>query len=254
VTALGVAIVTAVVSAVLGGAATYFAARRDLQLKFDDSLRDLRIGAYKDLWQKLELLAKYGRPNPLAKSEAQGLRDDLRNWYFRTGGLVLSTQTRQDYFALLDALELVIVASDKTVGGRDDEFLRVLGSRLRTAMTRDVGTRRTFVFRGDEERDPSPIKSGTYVEQGGTARLVVSATRRLDFRRRPRFELPYAGQGLSWDAARRELVARVPAQGKEAEDRLFILEGEQIVEGPKGWERGEERRRGASRIWERNDD
>jgi len=147
VTALVASIVTAVVAAVLGGAATYFTARRDLQLKFDASLRDLRIDAYKELWKELEKLAKYGRPDPLSKAEAQQLRGNLRTWYFHTGGLVLSTQTRQDYFTLLDGLEVVITGSDNILGDEDDEFLRLLGSRLRTAMTRDVGTRRTGVDR-----------------------------------------------------------------------------------------------------------
>lgn len=264
-TALVVAIVVAVVSAVLGGIGTYFAARRDLQLKFDASLRDLRIEAYKALWKELELLAKYGRPDLLSKSEAQQLRGTLRTWYFQTGGLVLSTQTRQDYFALLDGLEIVIAGSDNILGEEDDEFLRVLGSRLRTAMTRDVGTRRTFVFRGDVERDVPRFESRTYVERGGTARLIVSSKRRLNVKPslkffaalrsdEPELELPYAAQRIKWDAARRELFIRAAAEGRDPEERLFLLEEGRIVEGPKGWERGDAQRRGTSKIWQQSDD
>ena len=47
-------LVSAVVAAVLAGIGAYVAARRDLLLKFDASLRDLRIEAYKELWKKLE--------------------------------------------------------------------------------------------------------------------------------------------------------------------------------------------------------
>ncbi len=262
-TALVVAIVTAVVSAVLGGLGTYFAARRDLQLKFDASLRDLRVDAYKALWKELGVLAKYGRPDPLSKSEAQQLRGTLGTWYFQTGGLVLSTQTRQDYFALLDGLEVVIAASGNILCLDDDEFLRVLGSRLRTAMTRDVGTRRTFVFRGDPERDNPRVEAGTYL--AGTARLNVSSKRRLNVKPKLRFfaalrsdkpeiRLPYEAQCLHWDAARRELLVRVTAESGGPEERVFMLEEGRIVEGPKGWGRSDGRRRSTSRIWKQDAD
>jgi hypothetical protein len=263
---LGAAIVTAVVAAVLGGVATYFTARRDLQLKFDASLRDLRIDAYTKLWKELEKLAKYGRPDPLSKGEAQQLRDNLRDWYFNTGGLVLSTQTRQDYFTLLDALEVVIDGSDNIFGDEDDEFLRVLGSRLRTAMTRDVGTRRTFVFRGDAERDRSLLETRTYVQEGGTARLVLTSRRRFKLARpfkavaalfsdepELELELPYDAKRLSSDAARRQLAVRVAAGDWDPAERLFLIEEGLIVEGPKGWLRGETRPRQKSKIWKQDD-
>jgi hypothetical protein len=270
VTTVGISIITAVVTAVLAVAGTYLTTRRDLQLKFDESLRDLRVGAYKELWQHLGQLAKYGRPEALSKSQAQTLRDSLRTWYFHTGGLVLSSSTRQDYFTMLDGLELVIGRPENIISDQDDEFLRILGSRLRTAMTRDVGTRRTFIFRGDPEREEPPLHKRTYLEDGGSRTLEISPKRRLNLAQLIRFPPRVIASGKpdlrmtnakllrwDWDPARRALTVRVaagPGDG-DVEERLFLLEDKDryIVDGPKGWGRGEAVRRAQSVIWREHD-
>ncbi len=156
---LSVSLVTALVGAVLASIGTYVAARRDLQLKFDDSLRDLRITRYEQLWKELKPLAKYGRPTALSHEQIADLIAAVTTWYFDTGGLVLSSEAREDYFALQDGLEFALARPPDELNADDDEFLRVLASRLRTAMTRDVGTRRTFIFRGDPEREEPPIET-----------------------------------------------------------------------------------------------
>jgi hypothetical protein len=260
VTTFVVSLITAFVSAVLASAGTYLAARHDLQLKFDASLRDLRIAAYKDLWRTLETLAKYGRRDSLLKDQAQTLLSELKTWYFETGGLVLSRDARRDYFALLDGLEVVIAGAEDTLSAADDEYLRVLGSRLRTALTRDVGTRRTFVFRGDPEREEPRLERSIYFELGGARELTLSPKSRLRIARRlgrswrflvaeePEIELDGADKGR-WDGARRALTMRVSAAEGTAEERIFLLEDEQIVEGPKGWRRDEAVRRRPSAIW-----
>lgn len=270
VTTVGISIITAVVTAILAVSGTYLTTRRDLQAKFDESLRDLRIGAYKELWERLGTLAKYGRPETLSVSQAQTLRDSLRTWYFYTGGLVLSSSTRQDYFTMLDGLELVVGRHENIISDQDDEFLRVLGSRLRTAMTRDVGTRRTFIFRGDPEREELPLHKRTYLEDGGSRTLVISPRRHLNLAHLIRFpprviisgkpELAMANAKLlrwDWDPARRALtvlIARGPDDG-DAEERLFLLEDKDrcIVDGPKGWSRGEAVLRAQSVIWREYD-
>lgn len=269
-TTVGISIITAVVTAVLAVAGTYLTTRRDLQLKFDESLRDLRIGAYKELWEHLGKLAKYGRPEALSKSQAQTLRDDLSTWYFHTGGLVLSSSTRQDYFSLLDGLELVIGRHENIISGQDDEFLRILGSRLRTAMTRDVGTRRTYIFRGDPEREEPRLHKRTYREEGGERTLEISPKRRLNLAHLIRFpprvitsgkpDLTMTNAELlrwDWDPARRALSVRVAAArgDEDAEERLLLIEDKDryIVDGPKGWSRGEAVRRAQSVIWREDD-
>jgi hypothetical protein len=104
--------------------------RAELESKYDAALRDLRLAVYPDLWGALEPLAKYAR-EPLGyptRDDILDLTATLRRWYFETGGLYLSA-------------------------------LRVLGSRLRTRLTYDVGTRRPFSLAPeDEDLDSSADK------------------------------------------------------------------------------------------------
>lgn len=247
--ALAVSLVTAVVTATLAVVGTYFTTRRNLEATFDTSLRELRLGAYKTLWKDLGALAKYDRPDTLAKAEAEKLAATLRTWYFATGGLVLSHGTRQDYFALLDALETVKAAPADPLTEEDDEFLRVLGSRLRTGMTADVGTRRSFPF-GDDERVAEPTVR-TYEDAAGGRTLVVRRGPRR-FLLFGRHRLTLTGTDVSGtphhDPARRSFSAAVGG-----DDRVFLLEGGELVEGPKGWKRWDTRTRRGSAVWRERD-
>lgn len=242
--ALAASLVTAVVTAALAIVGTYYTTRRNLEVTFDTSLRELRITAYKDLWKKLEVLAKYARPEPLTDEEARDLAATLRAWYFETGGIFLSTRTRRDYFALLDGLETVDGGSES-----DDEFLRVLGSRLRSGMTADVGTRRTFPLGAAERGDGVPRRR-EFGELGGTRRLaVIPGRRRFPLgRRRPELEADGLSPGQRWDPSRRAFSARLTRDGA-ADARVFLLEDTHVVEGPEGWRRGSQEQRPESVLW-----
>ncbi len=246
--ALAASLLTAVVTAVLAVVGTYFTTRRALEATFDTSLRDLRLDAYKTLWQDLQPLAKYDRPQALTREQARELAGALRTWYFETGGLFLSHRTRQDYFALLDGLETATATEKKRLREGDDEFLRVLGSRLRTGLTADVGTRRSFPFR--ESSSDADHRQRTYTD--GARELVVS--------RESRRYLFFGPYGLSlrikgadgeprWDPRRRAFTARIPREGEAVEEREFLLEGSEVVEGPKGWQRGETAARAGVVVW-----
>jgi hypothetical protein len=257
VSVLAASIVTAIVTAALAVAGTYVTTRRELQLKFDESLRTLRIDAYKALWKDLDGLAKYGRPKPLTPAEAAAIRDKLRTWYFETGGgLMLSTQTRTDYFRLQDGLELAVADAwdGEARAEAVDEYLRLLGSRLRTGMTADVGTRRTFIFRGDPEgRDARRVHESAFAADSAWIGYapVPWRRRRLGTRATP-LTTPdgYTAEDRGWDPARRtQVVTR--GQGEDAEERLLLIDDDVVVEGPKGWERDDERKRRPPVVWRR---
>jgi hypothetical protein len=120
--------------------------RRDLESGYDISLRGDRLLAYKELWRSLQPLAKYARPAPLTYRLLGGLIRELRAWYFATGGMFLTTPSREAYFALMDELTDVLVRAPTDLSQEVDlpkfERLRQLGSDLRTAMVEDVQTRR----------------------------------------------------------------------------------------------------------------
>lgn len=254
VTTLSVSLVTALVGAVLASVGTYVAARRDLQLKFDDSLRDLRITRYEELWKALKPLAKYGRPTALSHEQIADLIGALATWYFDTGGLVLSSEARADYFALQDGLEFALARPPRELNADEDEFLRVLASRLRTAMTRDVGTRRTFIFRGDPEREEPPIESANYVDRSRTRALRITAKGRRVNLAGDSGSGEFEKKKPHWDAARRKLTVELRVGQNTREERVFLFEDGHIVEGPSGWNRGESDVREPSVLWRRADE
>lgn len=137
-------------------------------------------------------------------------------------------------------------------------------------MTRDVGTRRTFIFRSDPEREEPRLHKRTYVEDSGSRTLEISPRRRLNLAHLMSFpprvitsgkpDLTMANAKLlrwDWDPARRTLTVQVAnsPDGGDAEERLFMLEDKDryIVDGPKGWSRDEAVRRAQSVIWREHD-
>jgi hypothetical protein len=256
-----VPVITAVITFVVTAAATFVTTRRNLQLEYDADLRKLRIDAYLDLWQRLEVLSKYARPNTLARAEAQALAQSLRDWYFKKGGLYLSVETRADYFAMQDALS-VLATGGAVLNEGEDEFLRVLGSQLRTGMTRDVGTRQTFLFRRDKARAPEFSQPRTYVDSqgGGELRLAVRRAAPLAGARRPpvaRVNIARRGRGSDhtreepWDPARSSFALAIEDESGRPDERIFLAEDDVLIEGPKGWARSEPHPRGTPVIWER---
>jgi hypothetical protein len=147
-------VIEAVLSAILGGLIAYLTMsvkiRKDLVAKYDLDLRSRRIEVYRKLWKHLQPLAKYSRSQPFTKACASTLSDALRAWYFEVGGIFLSERTRDAYFDLQEKLQEIEYDQDIPDDGNEIpnfRSLRKLGSTLRTAMARDVGTRHKGTFR-----------------------------------------------------------------------------------------------------------
>lgn len=261
--ALIASFITGVVTALLAAVGTYYTTRRNLQVQYDADLRRLRIDAYKDLWKRLDALAKYGRPQTLASDDAQALGRSLREWYFEVGGIFLSRQTRSDYFALQDAIEeLAPPSTSRAFGKADDDFLRVLGSRLRTGMTRDVGTRQTFMFRGDAET-PAPPRRASFRERDGHRRLMLTTTapvgrwwpwrwRRQSGAREATIEVSPDGgaKGAVWNPDRCAFVLGAD----DAEVRVFLFEDGELTEGPARWRQRPGATGQPASVWLRDED
>ncbi len=140
----------ALISGILGFLAStvtmFLKFRKDLEAKYDLDLRARRIVAYKELWKHLQPLAKYSPPGPVTHQTLQNLSENLRQWYFEEGGLFLSESSRDSYFALQDEIRGLFRNSDqlegKPLAEPIYELVRSKSSALRTALTRDVGTRK----------------------------------------------------------------------------------------------------------------
>lgn len=146
-------LIISIVSGLVGAALTYLLAilklRKELEIKYDIDLRDMRIPEYLKLWKLLEDLAKYPRPK-LNVNDMDKLTRSLMEWYFEEGGLFLSENSRDEYFALQEAIKEVLAcrcqAPESEIDEPTYEMLREKGSELRTALARDVGTRKAPKF------------------------------------------------------------------------------------------------------------
>ncbi len=136
---------------VLGVIASYLGLswkiKKDLVAEHDRTLREARLRVYQSLWNCLEPLARYSRPTPVTFQTIKELSAQLRHWYFAEGGIYLSTATRDAYFELQEALGGLVdhsrpgQADEQELDDDTFERLRKAGSKLRTAMAQDVGTR-----------------------------------------------------------------------------------------------------------------
>lgn len=235
-------LLTLVAGALVSGVLTYLGTRSKLVLDYDADLRERRIEAYADLWSRLEPLAKYAQKTSFAEGEARLLAESLRTWYFEKGGLFLSMAAREDYFALQNLLTHVIGGWGWEPSGQENllpaarEHLRTYGSRLRTSLIRDVGTRSRPRFRGDAEPVDRSVKGRYERDDGHQLQLgfrpwMLWGTHRLSLiaienggRRRVKV--------LEWAPARLTIRAVLNDPDGYRRERVLLIEGGKLVEGP----------------------
>lgn len=154
---LTIALATAVVTALLGGLASYVALgakiRGELQAEYDKDLRNRRTEAYRALWALTEPLALYSPPEALSPDGARALSECLRGWYF-SDGIVLSAAARDAYFTLQKKLTAEPIAGaaarSAPVAPPVLKDLRDASSAMRTILSRDVASRRPLKKAGDD--------------------------------------------------------------------------------------------------------
>jgi hypothetical protein len=254
-TAVLVSTLTLVLGALVSGVLTYLGTRSKLVLDYDADLRSRRVTAYSDLWARLEPLAKYAADSSFTETDAKDLATSLRVWYFQKGGLFLSQDTRADYFALQNLLAHLDTGWGWEAPGKDltpaaREHVRTYGSRLRSGLTRDVGTRSRPRVRGDAEPVDRSL-AGVYERDdgqrlklefaprflGGTRRLTVTA---LDTN-------PRAVEVRAWYPERLTILAVLTDPDGNRRNRVLLIEGTQLVEGPSPDEHAPDR----AALWKR---
>lgn len=138
-----------VTSAAIGAVVSYGGAVinniLNTRARVDESLRETRIGVYRDLWKKTELLRKYPRRTDVTYEMLQAFSQQLCDWYFNQGGMFLSEKARKAYQQLQDTVDAVLKPRPKgsiDSEGTDYEKVRDQCSRLRTELTADLLSRR----------------------------------------------------------------------------------------------------------------
>ena len=141
---MGEEIVAALIGLVVGAAGAWVKAVLAIRAKVNEELRALRLAAYPPVY-RLSAALSFWPPAELTGDELLDLNLRLRDWYFSTGGLFLSENSRTRYGELkqlicahLDAME----DRSATVPRWAYQDLADTCSAFRTALTEDLETRR----------------------------------------------------------------------------------------------------------------
>lgn len=136
------------VSAVITHFSTRAKIRLDLAAEYDKKLQESRLDTYKELWAKLEPLARYGRDTSVTYAVIRSISDQTRSWYFQKGGIYLTERSRKPYFKWKEAMQPVLDAHDSAkhpdvaIDLKQLKLILAAGSALRTALSDDIGTKR----------------------------------------------------------------------------------------------------------------
>ncbi len=112
--------------------------------EIDLDLRKRRIAAYETLWKSTALLPKWPRAENVTYADLASLSQQLRQWYYDSGGMYLSSTSRDEGYGPLQGA-LASVLSDGNTGvisASDYEAIRKKCSTLRTLLTEDIESRR----------------------------------------------------------------------------------------------------------------
>ncbi|MCQ4213798.1 hypothetical protein [Streptomyces longispororuber] len=143
------ALIAAILSAVGGVLITAIVAAIKAALNsravINESLRNLRLEKYPEVWRATSHLSRWPRPR-LTDHELQEFHTSLQSWYYEKGGLYLSYSARDRYDEMQQSLEAWLEGGRRpaTTPVPADVYDRLLGvcSSLRTALTEDLETRR----------------------------------------------------------------------------------------------------------------
>ena len=238
-------ILTLVLGAALSAVGTYLGTTAKWRLDYDADLRARRIAAYLSLWSTLQPPSLYGRTEAFDGEAAELLAQQLRSWYFTQGGLFLSTSARGDYFALQQALARLDRGWGWTSPDQLEltapawEFLRLSGSRLRTGLTLDTGTRSRP--RLPAEPDGPDRSAGGIYERDDRATLELTLPSRFS-RRDPHLVRRSGPNGPAEPVTVRAwwpdksvlnvLMPPEPGTGGRAQERVILIEPGTLIEGP----------------------
>src|SRR5438874_6538060 len=125
---LWAAVIGGVVGAGTGILTTSWKTRKDLESQYDIDVRAKRVESYQSLLCLLEPLAFYTPPEPVLYLTIEKVSGSMRHWYYETGGLFMSVDTRNSYFAVQERLtglvENVKGSKEQQVGYDDRERMK----------------------------------------------------------------------------------------------------------------------------------
>ena len=101
-----------------------------------------RFEEYKTIWQITGVLPKYPEDLEISYKDLYNTCLNLKNWYFKNGGIILSKKSRVAYEELQKTLYSVSSKqTDEKLTPEDYKYLREIFSSFRAELTNDLTSR-----------------------------------------------------------------------------------------------------------------
>ncbi len=134
-----------IIGALAGGAITatvssWLAARA----RIAEELREQRLQPYREIWVQTALFSRWPRTDA-TNGHVRRFHDDLRQWYYAEGGMLMSENARARYGHVQDVAEALVELErpdgEELAGDEHYEPLMEACSALRVALTEDLESR-----------------------------------------------------------------------------------------------------------------
>ncbi|UGU16077.1 hypothetical protein LS482_20665 [Sinomicrobium kalidii] len=138
-------IITFITGSLLGGfIKTYF----DLRKEVVSAIWEKRLNAYNKLWTISGVLPLWPRDKTLTYKQLFETCNDLKNWYFNFGGILLSRKSRKTYGKLQETLyEKTKKQTAEKITCAEYEEIQKSFHLLRNQMTKDLTSRNRQMFK-----------------------------------------------------------------------------------------------------------
>lgn len=112
--------------------------------EIDLDLRKRRIEVYAELWKATSLLPKWPQDDSITYEQLRALSQDLRRWYYDTGGMYLSRSAHDEGYGPLQGAIASVTGEGRSgpLSKQDYETVRKRCSALRSLLAADVESRR----------------------------------------------------------------------------------------------------------------
>jgi hypothetical protein len=108
-----------------------------------EELRDQRLKAYPDVWERTGRFARWPR-NTVTYGALDEFHRGLRTWYFQVGGLYMSENARRRYGRMQELVAAHCTEAESDASLPPEAYADVMEScsEFRTALTEDLESRR----------------------------------------------------------------------------------------------------------------
>jgi hypothetical protein len=143
-TEIAIALVTSVLGLLVAGILALTNSWISTRAGIDENLRNKRMELYPKLWKATEAVSRWPR-NDVARKTLAELHTTFRSWYYASGGLFLSESARARYGDVQELIATILTHESRPtdlLAAETYTDLMETTSRLRTALTEDLDTRR----------------------------------------------------------------------------------------------------------------